>query len=153
MDTQYLTKEKFDELKTELDFLRNTRRKEVVEHLEYAKKLGDLSENAEYHEAREEQAGVEDRIAHLESLIKTAKVVEGKKTDAVTIGSKVTVQKEGESEKRVYTVVSSEEADMSIGKMSNISPLGAALFGKRKGDIVSIETPKGKSAYTIVSIE
>ena len=153
METQYLTKEKFEEVSKELDFLRNVRRKEVVEHLEYAKKLGDLSENAEYHEAREEQAGVEDRISHLETLIQTAKVVDGKKTDAVTIGSKVTVQKEGESEKRMFTIVSSEEADMNIGKMSNISPLGAALFGKRKGDAVSITTPKGKTSYTIVSIE
>ena len=85
-DTQYLTNEKYEDLKKELEHLRSHRRKEVAEHLEYAKKLGDLSENAEYHQAREEQAEVEDRISRLENIIKTAVITTEHGKDVVTIG-------------------------------------------------------------------
>src|SRR3989344_9676030 len=93
---QYLTKEKMQEFKNELDFLRSEKRKEVAENLEYAKKLGDLSENAEYHEARQEQAEIEDRINHLENLVKTAVIVDDQHGDMATVGSTVKVQKQGE---------------------------------------------------------
>ncbi len=150
---QYLTKEKFQEFKKELDFLRTERRKVVAENLEYAKKLGDLSENAEYHEARQEQAEVEDRINHLENLLKTAVLVGDQHGDKATVGSTVKVQKEGEADVKTYKVVGSEEADMAHGKVSNLSPFGLSLLGKKKGETFSFTTPKGKVTYTLISIE
>lgn len=150
---QYLTKEKFQEFKKELDFLRTERRKTVAENLDYAKKLGDLSENAEYHEARQEQAEVEDRINHLENLIKTASIIDNQRGDSASVGSTVKVQKSGEKDVRIYKIVGSEEADMAHGKVSNLSPFGSALLGKKKGDEFVITTPKGKVTYTLISIE
>jgi len=149
---QYLTSEKLAEFKKEFDFLTTEKRKQVAENLEYAKKLGDLSENAEYHEARQVQAEVEDRIMRLEHLIKTATIVDGQHGDVVSIGSTVKVQKEGENAPKEYKIVGSEEADMASGKVSNLSPLGSALLGKKKGDKVSFSTPKGKAVYTLLSI-
>jgi transcription elongation factor GreA len=153
MDKQYLTREKYNTLQKELDYLRTDRRKEVAENLEYAKKLGDLSENAEYHEARERQAEVEDRIRHLESIMKDASIIEGKRGDTVSIGSSVSIMREGEKETHTYTIVSSEEADSASGKLSNLSPLGAALVGKKSGDSVKVKTPKGVITYAITEIK
>lgn len=150
---QYLTSEKLQEFKKELEFLKTDKRKQVAENLEYAKKLGDLSENAEYHEARQEQAEVEDRINHLENVLKYAVVVDHIQGDVVTIGSTVKIKKEGESDARVYKIVGSEEADMTAGKVSNLSPLGSSLMGKRKGDSVIVSAPKGKTTYSLISIE
>lgn len=150
---QYLTNEKLQEFKKELNYLISEKRKQVAENLEYAKKLGDLSENAEYHEARQVQAEVEDRISKLEFLVKTAKIVESQHGDVTSIGSTVKVQKEGDKEARTYKIVGSEESDMSVGKVSNISPLGMSLIGKRKGENFTFSTPKGKVSYTLISIE
>src|SRR5436190_15205123 len=112
MTEELLSKEKFEELTGELEELRTTRRKEVAEQLEYARSLGDLSENAEYQEAREMQAAVEERIGKLEGILKNAKIVHGtKKTDAVSMSSKVTVQKIGGDEKHVYIIVGGEESN------------------------------------------
>ena len=152
-ETQYLTKEKFEELKTELEQLRNVKRKEVAESLEYAKKLGDLSENAEYHEAREEQAKVEDRIGHLEMVLKSANILNEKHSSTASIGSTVIVQKDGEKENRKFMIVGSEEVDTANGKLSNHSPIGAALMGKTKGDTISVLTPKGKVGYKIIDLQ
>ena len=149
----YVSKKKYKELIDELDYLKTTRRKEVAEKLEYAKSLGDLSENAEYHEAREDQAKTEARILELENIIKVAEVVEKHHTDTVEVGSAVVVQKEGEKEKRSYQIVGSAEADSSAGKISHVSPLGEALMGKKKGDKVSFESPAGSVEYKIVDIE
>ena len=150
---QYLTNEKLQEFKKELDFLKTEKRKQVAENLEYAKKLGDLSENAEYHEARQSQAEIEDRINHLENLIKNAVIVSEQTGDMVNIGSKIKIQKDGEKDIRNYSIVGSEESDMNLGKISNLSPLGSALIGKKKGDTVSIITPKGKINYKLISLE
>ena len=152
-ETQYLTPEKFDALKKELETLKSDRRKEVAEHLEYAKRLGDLSENAEYHSAREEQAEVEDRISRLEELLKNAVVSKGGGSETATIGSTVTLMKDKENKSYVYTIVGSEEADMSQGKISNRSPLGSALLGYKKDDSVKVNTPKGLMVYKIVEIK
>jgi len=154
MEKQYLTKEKYDTLVKELEYLRTDRRREVAENLEYAKKLGDLSENAEYHEARERQAEVEDRIRHLESIMKDASIVEeGTHGDTVCIGSSVSIMRRGEKESRTYSIVSSEEADSAAGKLSNLSPLGSALIGKKAGDSVRVKTPKGTAEYKITEIK
>ncbi len=152
-DVKYLTSEKMSEFKEELDFLKTEKRKQVAESLEYAKKLGDLSENAEYHEARQAQAEVEDRINHLENLIKSAVIVAGQGGELVNIGSKVGIQKEGEKDTRIYTIVGSEESDMTTGKISNISPLGSSLIGRKKGDTIAVNTPKGKINYKLISVE
>src|SRR3989338_3046984 len=131
-EKEYLTKEKFDALQDELNFLKTTRRKEIAENLEYARSLGDISENAEYHEARELQAATEDRINKLELILKSAKIVAHKSNDFVNLGSEVEIQKEKENETRKYKIVGSEEANMQERKISHISPLGEALMGKKK---------------------
>jgi transcription elongation factor GreA len=151
---EYLTEEKYKEFEKELEFLKTIRRKEVAENLEYAKGLGDLSENAEYHEARDMQASVEDRIGKLEMILKHATIVSSKHAkDVVSIGSIITVQKGKEKESKVFTIVGSEEADMGAGKISVKSPLGSAALGKKKGDSFSFSTPNGKMEYTITSIK
>ncbi len=152
-DIQYLTAEKHAELEKELSMLKTDRRKEVAEHLEYAKRLGDLSENAEYHQAREEQAEVEDRIARLETLLKNAQIVKHEGHDIVTIGATVRLEKKGDNKSLLISIVGSEEADMARGKISNLSPLGAALLGHKFGDRVTVPTPNGKSEYLIAAIK
>ena len=150
---EYLTKEKFEELKKELDDLKTVKRKEVAGDLEYAKSLGDLSENAEYHEARDMQAAIEDRIGKLESLLQTAQIISQHHSDTVGVGTTVIIQKEGMKESQTYKIVGSEEADMAAGKLSITSPLGEALMGKKKGGVITVTTPKGKLCYTIVGIK
>ncbi len=154
-DTQYLTAEKFAELKKELGYLKAERRKEVAEHLEYAKKLGDLSENAEYHQAREEQAEVEDRIRYVESLLKDAVIAAASGGSVIAVGSTVRLERDGDTVKKsfLYTIVGSEEADTSQGKISNISPLGSALLGHKQGDKIKVQTPKGAMSYTIAALK
>ena len=155
MDTtiKYLTQEKKNELAKELDELKTKKRKEVAQNLEYARSLGDLSENAEYQEARELQANIESRIMVLENIMKNAEVVEdAKHGDIVAMAVTVHVTKDGGSS-ATFKIVGSEEANASQGKISNLSPLGVALMGKKKGDSVSISTPKGKVSYKITKIE
>ncbi|HRH25956.1 MAG TPA: transcription elongation factor GreA [Candidatus Paceibacterota bacterium] len=155
-DTHYLTSEKFDELTRELEELRTVRRKEVAEELEYSKSLGDLSENAEYHQARESQMNLEERISKLEILLKHATIIaEGHKptTDIVSIGNKVTVTKEGDGTQQAYIIVGSEEADISQNKLSIDSPLAAAMIGKKKGETFSVRMPKGEMVYKITRID
>lgn len=149
---EYLTQERYNELVAELDTLKKIKRKEVAEDLEYAKSLGDLSENAEYHEARETQASIEDRIAKLENIISHAEIMSLRHTDAVGIGSTVTVQKEGDKKTVKFEVVGSEETDISQGKISLHSPIGEAMVGKRKGDVFSFLSPKGKMSYKVIDI-
>ncbi len=150
-DHEYLTKDKFDEFTKELAQLKGTRRKEVAESLEYAKSLGDLSENAEYHEARDVQATVEDRILKLESLLKNASIVSGSHTGVVNVGSLVTVEKDGS--KSTYSIVGSEEADVAQNKISIKSPFGQAIFGKKEGDHFSFQAPVGEISYKIIDIK
>ncbi len=150
---EFISQEKFEELTRELNELRTARRKEVAEQLEYARSLGDLSENAEYQEARGLQAAVEERIQKLEAILKHAKIVHTSKSDVVGMGSEVLVQKVGSTEKHNYTIVGAEEADMFSGKISYHSPLGAALLGKKAGDEFSLHTPKGVQRYKILKTE
>ncbi len=152
-DTSYLTQEKYDELKVELQHLTSVRRKEIAESLEYARSLGDLSENAEYAEARELQAATEERIRRLEDILASAQILRKKKSDAVTLGSKVTIAKAEEKEPHTYTIVGSEETNMLERKLSHLSPLGEALMGRKKGDEFTFETPSGKQRYTVLTVE
>src|ERR1051326_2013607 len=133
MSNDYLTKEKFSELSAELERLRTTGRQEVAGRLEYAKSLGDLSENAEYQEAREAFTDLEERIAKIEEVLKQAVIVKEKHGTQVDIGSTVVVKKSG-GVTMEFNIVGSEEADPKEGKISNESPLGAAMIGKKAGD-------------------
>lgn len=151
-DDTLLTREKFDELVKELEHLKTVRRTEIAESLEYARSLGDLSENAEYQEARELQAATEERIRRLEEIVKSAKIVTRAKGDSVDFGSTVAIRKDGEKDEHTYTIVGSEEADMRARKISHVSPLGSALMGKKKGESFTFETPTGRQSYTVVSI-
>lgn len=153
MSDDYLSKEKYKELEEELKYLTTVRRKEIAENLEYARSLGDLKENAEYHEARDLQGEVEDRITKIELMLKSAKIVSKKKSDTAGLGATVVIQKKGDKEKREYKIVGSEEADIHERKISHISPLGEAMMGKKKGDEFSFKTPSGKVDYKVVNVE
>ncbi|TAL49096.1 transcription elongation factor GreA [Patescibacteria group bacterium] len=150
---EYLTPEKYEEFQKELQFLKTVKRKEVAESLEYAKGLGDLAENAEYHEARDLQASTEERITKLENILKSATIVSSHATDSVTIGSVVTVVKDSDKEKKKLTIVGTEEADMANGKVSVRSPFGHAVLGKKKGETFSFSTPSGTMTYKVVEIK
>ena len=153
-EKDYITEEKKVALEQELEDLKGPKRKEILETLAYAKSLGDLSENAEYHQAREDQAKLEEKIKQLEHLLKNCEVVPAGSTsgDVVGIGSTVVVKKEGDSKETTYTIVGSQESDMSTGKISNRSPLGSTLFGKKKGEKVVFETPRGVVNYEIIDV-
>src|ERR1044072_2430365 len=150
MDQYYLTEERFEELKKELEQLRNVARLEVAEHLKRAKEYGDLSENSEYVEAREEQSRIETRIAELDDMLKSAvRIKKGAGgSGLVQVGSTVTVKKGDKT--LVYSIVGSNESDPVNNKISNESPLGRAFLGRAAGETVEGETPAGKAKYAIV---
>ncbi len=153
-ETNYLSKEKFDELTQELEHLKTVRRREIAEQLEYARSLGDLSENAEYEEARNLQAASEDRVRVIEEQLSHARIIEhAKNSGQVSLGSTVAIQKQGDKEEHTYEIVGSAEANMQERKISHLSPLGSALMGKKKGETFSFDTPKGAQKYKIVHIK
>lgn len=151
--TNYLSKEKFDELTKELEHLKTIRRREIAEQLEYARSLGDLSENAEYEEARNLQAATEDRIRQIEGELSRVRIIEHTKGNVVSLGSVVIIQKQGEKDEHKYEIVGSAEANMQEHRISHLSPLGAALMEKKKGDTFTFDTPRGAQKYKIVSIQ
>ena len=152
-EREYLTREKYEMLEKELIELKTNKRKEVADALDYARGLGDLSENAEYHEAREAQASLEDKIKKLESLLKNASVFEDKHTDRVMIGSTVTVKNETTGQTKTIQIVGSEESDTASGKISNKSPMGGSVLGKKKDETFGFSTPAGSMKYRVVSIK
>lgn len=152
-EPNYMSKEKFAELTAELEHLKTIRRREIAEQLEYARSLGDLSENAEYEEARNLQAASEDRIRTIEEQLAHARIIEHNKGNTVSLGSVITIQKQGDKEEHTYEIVGSAEANMQERKISHLSPLGSALMGKKKGEVFSFDTPKGTQKYKIVNIK
>ncbi len=156
-DQVLITKEGLEKLKKELDHFNNVRRKEVAARLKEAISYGDLSENSEYEDAKNEQAFVEGRIIELEKMIDNAEIItEGKKsTDAtVQIGTVVTVQNLTDKDApATYTIVGSTEADPAESKISNESPIGAALLGKTKNDVVKVKAPVGLLEFKILKIK
>ncbi len=151
-EQKYLTKEGLEKIVRELDQLKQIKRKEIAERIAEAIKLGDLSENAEYHEAKDEQGQNESRIMELEDVLKTAEVVEGSgEQGVVTVGKVITIK--GPSGIKEFTVVGSSEANPLKGFISNESPLGQAFMGKEKGDTAEVEAPSGVVRYTIVDIK
>jgi len=147
----YLSREGLEKLRAELEELVNVRRAEIAQRIHDAKAHGDVMENAEYEDAKNEQAFVEGRIATLEALIKNATIIDANlSTDHVQIGSTVVVR--GADGEERFTIVGSTEARPSEGKISNESPVGRALLGRKPGDTVVVRVPAGDFTYTIVSI-
>lgn len=146
---EYITKEKQIALQIELEQLKTVERKEIAEKLDYARSLGDLSENAEYHDARDQQSELEGKIEHIENILNIAEIVISTKSDTVTIGSKVIIQKKGSATPMEYQIVGSAEADMLTNKLSHESPLGQAILGKKVNDSIDLETPVGVVKYII----
>ena len=151
--TEYLSQQKHKEFVNELDYLQTTRRQEIAENLKEARSLGDLSENAEYHQAREDQANIEKRIKDLEAILSDAVIVKKGSSTKVNVGATVIVQKKGEKDKKEYVIVGSQEANMLEGKISVSSPLVKAMLEKAKGESFSFESPKGKQDYKIIDIK
>lgn len=150
MKETYLTKEGLSELKSKLHELKTVRRREIAEAIHTAKEHGDLSENAEYVNAKDEQRRIEQHIAELESIIKSAHIVIKRGTSKVGVGNTVTLMCNGAE--KIYTIVGSNEADPLHGRISNESPMGQALINKKKGDIVVIPTPTGDKDCKVIDI-
>ena len=150
-----LTQEGYDKLEEEVEFLKTVRRKEVAERIKVAISFGDLSENAEYDEAKNEQAQVEERIMKLENMIRKAVIIDESQIDVnvVTIGSIVKVNDVEFDEEVEYTIVGSAEADPYDGKISNESPVGKALLGRTIGDVVEVQVPDGVAKFEILEIK
>jgi len=153
MPVTYLTKEGYERLQKELDYLRTVKRQEVAQRLHEALEGGELIENAEYEAAKNEQAFVEGRIQELEILLASARIIE-ERTDKETVqlGAKVTIQEEG-YEPETYILVGAAEANPSEGRISNESPIGKAILNHRVGDVVTVEAPAGTYKVKILKIE
>ena len=149
-DTIYLTQEGLEGLKIELKELVDEKRPEMAKRIKDARDMGDLSENAEYHAAKEEQAFVEGRISELEDIVKNAEVQKGSLKDVIVVGSKITVKIDGDEQ--IFHLVGAPEANPAEGKISHESPLGAQLIGKKAGEKFEVEAPVGKLTYTILKI-
>ena len=149
----YLTPEGEEKLKAELQELKGTKREELSKRLRSAIQMGDLSENADYHQAKEDQGFLEGRIQELESILRNAIIIEKTQSSGVVfIGSHVTIQESNE-EPETYHLVGPTEADPRKGKISHESPIGRALIDKKVGDIAEAETPGGKIKFKILKIE
>ena len=147
-----LTSEGFLELETELNNLKSDDRPRIIEAIKEARAQGDLSENADYDAAREEQAKIESRIQELEYMLEHAKIIEKVSGDKVAVGTTVTVQYVDDEEEEEYSIVGSMEADPFENKISNESPIGKAIMDRRVGDVISVESPNGSYDIKIVKI-
>lgn len=151
----YLTNEGFLEIEEELNHLKEVKRPEIIKALKDARALGDLSENADYDAARNEQAQIEGRILELEKILETAEIIEKRDTDKVGLGTTVTIRyldEDDDDETEEYRIVGSKEADPSNNKISNESPLAVAIMGAKVGDERTVESPRGTYRVEIVEI-
>ncbi len=148
----YLTPEGEAKLKLELAELTGPRREELAQRLRSAIQMGDLSENADYHKAKEDQAFLEGRIQEVDAILRMAVIIERKQGDMVEVGCHVTIQ-EDDLDPETYYVVGAKEADPRNGRISNESPIGSALMGRKVGDTVEAQTPGGKMKFKILKIE
>ena len=150
----FLTSEGYLELETELNTLKTEKREEVLKSLKEARALGDLSENSEYDAARDEQAKVEARIKEVEYILEHASIIEeGKNDGVVTVGSTVTIAYDGdENDTEEYRIVGSQEADPFNNKISNESPIAAAILGNKVGETVNVESPNGTFKVKIIKV-
>ncbi len=149
----YLTPEGKRRLEEELAHLSTVRRQELSDRLHAAVRQGDLAENADYIQAKEEQAFVEGRIRDIQAMLRNVALIEEQSGGEVRIGSKVTVSEDGTDEVETFMMVGAAEADPSQGRLSNVSPLGQALLGKKVGDKVTVQAPAGEMVFEIVAIE
>jgi transcription elongation factor GreA len=149
----FLTSAGLEELEKELDELKKVKRPEIIKAIKEARALGDLSENADYHAAREEQAVVEGRIQELEYLVDHATIITEGSSNIVKIGASVTIKYVGENNTEEYKIVGSTEADPFENKISNESPIAKAIMGNKKGAIVTVESPNGKYDIEILEIK
>jgi transcription elongation factor GreA len=149
-----LTQEGLKQLQDELNSLSTVKREEVAERIKQAREFGDISENSEYDDAKNEQAMLEHRISTLQEKLRRARVIKDSDidTEKVSVGSTITLRDLDKGDIRIYTVVGSAEADPSNGKLSNESPVGQAIIGKRVGESVTVPVPAGSRRYEIVSI-
>ena len=152
-NTVYLTEEGLEELKKELENLINVRRPENIQAIKEARALGDLSENAEYDAARNEQAQIEGRIQQLEKMLENASIIAEVSTEKVGIGNTVSIKYVDDDEEEEYKIVGSQEADPFESKISNESPIAQALFEHKVGDIVTVESPNGSYEVEIIEIK
>jgi transcription elongation factor GreA len=154
MPTTYLTREGFEKLQEELEYLRTVKRKEVAERLHEAMEGGELIEDAEYEAAKNEQAFVEGKIHDLEMLLANARVIDPSlsKSEIIQVGAQVTIQ-EGSNEPEKYTIVGPAEANPRLGRISNESPLGRALLDHRAGEEVKVDAPGGSFTVKILKVE
>jgi transcription elongation factor GreA len=150
-----LTAEGYEKLKQEIEFLSTDKRREVAERIRIAREFGDIAENAEYDDAKNEQAHLEARIAMLEERLKDARVIQKKeiKSGEVSIGTKVRLRDMDANQTVEYHIVGSAEANPTEGKLSNESPVGKAIMGRKKGDIVEVVAPRGSLKYKIMDIK
>jgi len=146
----YLTAEGLEELKSTLNELKTVRRREIADAIHAAKEQGDLSENAEYQQAKDEQRRIESKISDLEGTIKHAQIIKKTSGAEINIGNTVTLQCDGRE--KTYRIVGSNEADPLQGKISNESPMGVALLGKKKEEAISIPTPTGEKQCSVLNI-
>lgn len=153
MQQTYVTQEFLEKMKKELDYLKSTKRLEVAQRLKEAIAMGDLSENSEYVDAKNEQAFTEGKILELEAKIRTAVVIEAAKGDHVSMASKVVIKDLETGETEEVTIVGSSEADPFAGKISNESPVGRALIGGKPGDVVEANAPAGILKYQIMEVK
>ncbi len=153
MQQTYVTQEFLEKMKKELEYLKSTKRLEVAQRLKEAIALGDLSENSEYVDAKNEQAFTEGKILELEAKIRTAVVIEAGKSDHVTMASSVRIKDLQTGDEDDVTIVGSSEADPFEGKISNESPVGRALIGAKAGDIVEVNAPAGILKYQVIEIK
>jgi len=149
-----LTEEGLKQLQDEVNYLSNVKREEVAEQIRQAREFGDISENSEYDDAKNEQALLEHRIANLQEKLRRARVIKDSdiETDKVSVGSTVTLRDKKVGDVRIYTLVGSAEADPSKAKLSNESPVGQAILGKRVGDMVTVNIPIGALDLEILAI-
>ena len=152
-DQTFITQDGLVKLKEELSHLKNTRRKEVANRIQQAKEFGDLSENAEYADAKDEQAFVEGRIIEVEKMINNATIIkEHHNGDGVEVGNSIKIKDEETGDMKEYEITGSQEADPVAGKISNESPLGKAFLGKKVDEVVEVKLPKGIVKYKIIKI-
>ncbi len=149
---QYMTQQKLDELKAEKNELKSTKIPAIAQRIDDARQMGDLSENAEYHSARDEMAWAQTRIKEVARLIDNAEIIQSSIDGRVNIGSTIKVKIKVNKQEKEYTIVGAQEADPLSGKISNESPLGSAFLGKKKGDKVDVELPAGVQTYKIIAV-
>ncbi len=153
-DVTYLTVEGKQELERELDTLVSVKRQELAQKLAEAVSQGDLKENADYHDAKEQQAFIEGRIKYLENLLRSAVLIENDGASGIVgLGARVTIVEEGYDEEETYTIVGMAEANPGERKISNESPVGMALLGHKKGDKIEVNTPSGAMTFKIKSVK